>query len=435
MKFENSQQVADYLLRAGEGQIDKSFIHAAFAIPAGAKAAPCRAGDKMVLDKAVMTEANSPLLKHPNIGDFLGKEISIGRVLFNLVLFSCQEDTYGNSFGDAVKRKEKNDLRPKVQFRNMALQGKALESIYKEMSALMIDGLIGGEIMEQFVDNLNWIGFVLVPYLSPSLDFDTLYPSDDVKAVRDKVLKENEVTIAQNDVVDFTKRVEPQIVSQTQDLMRQKNSPGMLIYDSGANGSYGNNFKITALLRGAVAESDDPSKFSINTSSLSEGVSKEETVVAGDIAVQGSIGRAIGTRKGGYLVKQFYAGFQSLVADKDGTDCKTPLTLPVVITEKNYEDYLYRNAVVGGKIVQLNRTNKGDFVGKLVQMRSPFYCQSRKICHTCLGDMMRRLGIKNVGLTTANIGSTLLNGSLKAFHQLTVKAEKYDLADFMSASK
>ena len=46
--------------------------------------------------------------------------------------------------------------------------------------------------------------------------------------------------------------------------------------------------------------------------------------------------------------------------------------------------------------------------------------------------MIGKLGIKNIGLTSSNIGSALLNASLKAFHSLSVKTGTFDLEDFMT---
>jgi hypothetical protein len=196
-----------------------------------------------------------------------------------------------------------------------------------------------------------------------------------------------------------------------------------------------NNYKLTALFRGVVPKSDDPTQYKIGLSSLTDGVSKDEIALAGDIAVQGSIGRAISTRQGGYLVKQFNSAFQSLVVDDPGTNCGSVRTITVELDDKNFGQYLYRYIIDGGVVVQLSQDNKSKYVGKKVKLRTPFYCRTVKICNTCAGDMLYRLGIKNIGLTTSNIGSALMNAALKAFHSLAVKTASYNIEDFMSEVK
>jgi len=193
-----------------------------------------------------------------------------------------------------------------------------------------------------------------------------------------------------------------------------------------------NNYKITALFRGVVPKSADPTQYKIGLSSLTGGVSKSEIALVGDIAVQGSIGRAISTRTGGYLVKQFNSAFQSLVVDAPGTDCGTKRTLPITLTEKNYMSYEYRYIVSGGSLVQLTSDGMSKYANKPIRLRTPFYCQTTKICSKCAGDMIYRLGIRNIGLITSNIGSALMNASLKAFHSLAVKTASYNLEDFIN---
>ena len=56
------------------------------------------------------------------------------------------------------------------------------------------------------------------------------------------------------------------------------------------------------------------------------------------------------------------------------------------------------------------------------------YCASEGdgYCWRCMGDLYRRLGLKNVGLASQKLTSVFLNKSLKAFHDSTMKTSKID---------
>jgi hypothetical protein len=397
------------------------------------------ASEPVVLDEALMKEAESELNLFKNIKELYGTTTTFGRIVFNLVLYNIKDVRYEGasapkdvaaSYGlNPVYDKE---IKPMLTFKNEPQTAGNIEKCYKEMAELLIDGKITAHAMNQFIDNLNWLGFTLVPYMTPSMDILSMSPTSEVKRIRNAVFKEHKDIIADNDVVAYNNIIEPQILQQAGKVLDEKGSTGKIIFDSGVNGSFNGNYKITAVARGVVARSDDNTQYQIATSSLVEGVSKKEVGIAGDIAVQGSLGRAIDTRQGGYKVKQFYAGFQSVVADVPGTDCGTPYTIDISLDDKNYSDYLYRYVVEGNKFVLLDRDNKSRYIGKKVKMRTPFFCQTPKICNKCCGEMIYKLGIKNIGLTSANIGSALLNASLKAFHSLSVKTNTYNIEDFMS---
>lgn len=55
------------------------------------------------------------------------------------------------------------------------------------------------------------------------------------------------------------------------------------------------------------------------------------------------------------------------------------------------------------------------------------YCTGSKLCNKCAGDIFYRLGIRNVGLITAQISSDILNSGMKKFHDSTQKMCEIDI--------
>ena len=55
-------------------------------------------------------------------------------------------------------------------------------------------------------------------------------------------------------------------------------------------------------------------------------------------------------------------------------------------------------------------------MNKPVKIRSSMFCKNDKICSVCAGKRFYILGIQNIGLTSGRVTNTLLNASMKNFH-------------------
>ena len=61
------------------------------------------------------------------------------------------------------------------------------------------------------------------------------------------------------------------------------------------------------------------------------------------------------------------------------------------------------------------------------------YCIGDRICNKCAGDLYYRLNINNVGLIFNSVGTTILNLSLKKFHDMSVKVSEIDPNNYIIA--
>ena len=128
------------------------------------------------------------------------------------------------------------------------------------------------------------------------------------------------------------------------------------------------------------------------------------------------ITKAIGTAVSGYFAKQMVASLQAVVLDSIGSDCKSKGTLKVFLTKSLANDFLYRYIVEGSKLILLDDNNISKYIDKFIQVRSPMYCISSKLCRACAGQKYNKLKIDNIGLTAAKVSTTLTNLSMKKFH-------------------
>ena len=118
-----------------------------------------------------------------------------------------------------------------------------------------------------------------------------------------------------------------------------------------------------------------------------------------------------------------------MMLDKKNSDCGTHGYKELALTKDNYKLFLYRYIVIGEKLVLLDNEQIHKYIGRTVKLRSPLYCTSNKICSKCAGELFYKLGIENIGLTTTKVSSTLMNKSLKKFHDVSLKLHTVDLND------
>ena len=205
-----------------------------------------------------------------------------------------------------------------------------------------------------------------------------------------------------------------------------KGDPGMDLYNSGARGSFDNNYKNIAVIKGPVYN-PVTDKYDFVSSNFMEGIKKEEIPIVANSIPAGAYPKAVGTQTGGYYNKQISAAFQGVVLDKQGSDCGTKLTLEVLLTDSNKSQFLHRYIVSGNSLVLLDSNNIDKYINKKVKFRSPMYCKGDKLCSKCAGILYYKLGIENIGLTATKLAGTLLNLNMKKFHNSTANIKKIDL--------
>ena len=140
-----------------------------------------------------------------------------------------------------------------------------------------------------------------------------------------------------------------------------------------------------------------------------------------------------------YKTKIFNSAFPAMVLAERNSNCKSPITIPVKITDKNLSEYRFRFFEEKGKLCLMEEflpgfseeeniaaikknlpiknveiVNAKTLIGKTVNMRTILYCQSKKLCNVCAGDMFYRLHIVNIGLLANLISGTLMNYSMKS---------------------
>ena len=202
--------------------------------------------------------------------------------------------------------------------------------------------------------------------------------------------------------------------------------PGMDGFASGAGGSIGNNFKNMYCMKGAIKDPDPNAEqpYKIAYSNYMDGISADEYATFANSLSAGPYSRGKKTSMGGYWEKLLLSATQHLKILPEGTDCGTKNYVTVDLTKDNIDDWIYSYIVgPGGTLTELTSKNMDKYIGKKVKFRFSSMCKAKNgFCSKCAGNMWFRLGpnMRNAGIMTDVIPSTLKNIAMKAFHDSVV---------------
>lgn len=310
-----------------------------------------------------------------------------------------------------------------VGYVNTPVNAKVQKSIEGQISQALLDDKITVPEMVKYLNKLQWLSKEFNAVFSGSFTMKTIKPVPKVMKLKEKLVKENEEVLKKGDIATAVK-IEKELLNVAREEL--KGDSGMDLYDSGARGSFDNNYKNIAVIKGPVYN-PVTDKYDFVQSSFMEGIKKEEIPIVANSITTGAYPKAVGTQVGGYFNKQVSAAFQGVVLDKPDSDCGTKLYLDMVITPDNKSQYLHRYIIEGNKLVLLDDNNISKYINKKVKLRSPVYCKGDKLCSRCAGVLYYKLGIENIGLTATRLAGTLLNLNLKKFHNSTANIKKIDL--------
>lgn len=309
-----------------------------------------------------------------------------------------------------------------IPYINETMRDSDLKKLSSTVMQKILEQRLSVENFARYTERLVWLNN-FTELLMPGLTLSLITPNRKLMELKKKLISENQEAVDNGDVVKVVVGVEKPLLAAAREEL--KNDPGWPIYDLGGKPSFGNNYKNTQLMVGPV---DNPitGKFEVSANSLMDGIPPEQYHVFANTAVSGGYSRAVATQDGGAKTKLLFAAMQSIVLDAPGSDCGTTILKNVELTKDNKKTYMWRYIKVGQDLVLLTPENFDRYIDTRVKMRSPLYCRSKNICQMCAGDLFRRLGINNVGLTTTKITSTLLNMSLKKMHDATVNTTTFD---------
>lgn len=163
------------------------------------------------------------------------------------------------------------------------------------------------------------------------------------------------------------------------------------------------------------------------SASFADGYSSSEYFLASTGARKGLIDRVINTSSTGYMSRKLAYVLNSVEVDPYLTDCKTDKYLQVKLDKDLMKKLSGRFVLKGKEVVEFNPNDYKP--GDMINLRTPIYCKSLKICHTCYGRLIERHKTPYVGILAAQtIGERGTQLIMRTFHTGgAVKLTKRDI--------
>jgi hypothetical protein len=335
---------------------------------------------------------------------------TVGRYITNLFLFD----------GKIIEN---------IGYQNIVMGKKNIGAMDAKCTQLIFSNKISIQDFYDYIDRVTWLGYACNNFLVASLNTDIQIATPEIKKLKEKLIEENKEEL-EKDNPYVTNKIEKELLDKSRELY--KDNPAMEIYDSGCRGDFNNNFKNTVLMRGSIMDFADPSHLMTSTASLEEGIPKRDFSKYANIMTAASYSRSMATQRGGYLVKQYNSAYQTLQIGEPGSDCGTDKYIQVKITGFNKSLFRFRYIIENKKLKLLNDEDLNSYVGKTVNMRSPMYCKNPAICSKCMGELYYYNNMYNIGLLANRQGSTIMQLSMKMFHNSTVKTTEFDPEEYIS---
>ena len=150
--------------------------------------------------------------------------------------------------------------------------------------------------------------------------------------------------------------------------------------------------------------------------SFSDGLTTKEFFSAAEGARKGIIDRVLNTADTGYTSRQLVYLLNSVEVSYNLNDCKTTNTLEIKLSDDIIKRLSGRFIVNNNGTVELFNKSKNKS-GDIINLRTPIYCKSLKICHTCYGKLLERVKSPYVGIVAAQIiGERGTQLTMRTFH-------------------
>jgi len=286
---------------------------------------------------------------------YKGKEIGVGQYIFNEILGDKYIEKYG-IVDFAVGKKRMTEIMDN------------LSDLYRETPHIVTEKL----------DRIKQAGYMVGTVLSPPLTIDDIAVYEEFDILRKKIEKET------NDEKRF--KLEQELRNSIEAYIKKNN----LTWDTLLNAGAGANMsQIGQLLgvRGTLTDANNNIS-AVVSKPIAGGLSPIDLFRASSESRKGIADRALNTATTGYLERKLVYAMGSLILDFENEDCGTERTFSIKLTKSIKSRILGRFMIVNKSKILItpqivNRLREGS----TIELRSPIFCRTHKVCKTCYGNL------------------------------------------------
>lgn len=277
------------------------------------------------------------------------------------------------------------------------------------MSKKLINSLIskvlnkyGQEVASKVFSKLSKIGFKFATIMAPSITIDLFELPDSILRIKEKL------TGASPDEAD-------RLLKEAENLLKQhiKDTGLYDLVESGAGKGW-NQPRQILIAKGVIADPKGNVLPPIK-GSFADGLKTTEYFEAASGARKGMADRALNTAETGYFSRQLVYLLSPVEASPTLKDCGTTRTITIRLTKDIIKRLYGRYIIYGNRVVEFDPSKFN--VGTSISLRTPIFCQSKKICHRCYGDLLLRYRSPYIGISSAtSIGERSTQLIMRTFH-------------------
>jgi DNA-directed RNA polymerase subunit beta' len=164
----------------------------------------------------------------------------------------------------------------------------------------------------------------------------------------------------------------------------------------------------------------------IVASSFADGFDNMDYFSMSSMGRKGIIDRVLGTASTGYMSRKLAYVTNSVEISRNIQDCKTTKLLQLKLTDLIIPRLSGRYISVNGKIELFDAVKYKS--GDVIYLRSPIFCKTPKICHTCYGNLIKRHKTLFIGILAAQvIGERGTQLAMRSFHNTSITMTKRNI--------
>ncbi len=271
----------------------------------------------------------------------------------------------------------------------------------------------GDEKGREVANSLKNIGFKFSTLLAPSLNLDEITIPPEIYE-----LKKNLDKATTEEAVEIISKMRAIMINHLKDTGLYS------LVESGSTKGWDQPIQIL-VAKGIMADPTGKILPPIK-GSLSDGLTPTEYFNAAGGSRAGIIDRVINTADTGYTARKLAYLLNSVELDWTLKDCGTDLTLDIKLNEDIISRLNGRFIIRRGKLEEFKASNFKS--GDLIHLRSPIFCKSLKICHTCYGKLLQVHKSPYIGIIAAqNIAERNTQLIMRTFHSTAIKVITRDI--------
>lgn len=259
------------------------------------------------------------------------------------------------------------------------------------------------DIVRDSVNKLSRLGFKFATIMAPSLTIDQIELPESILKMKDQIANAK----SQEEAMKLVDEAEKKMVEYLKDTGLS------YLIESGAGKGWGQPKQL--LFAKGFVTGPDGKVLPFIKGSFGEGLTNTEYYNASFGARKGIIDRVINTASTGYLARKLVYVLNPVVADPKLKDCGTTKFYKHKLSSETMKRLGDRYIVENKKVIPFDKKNHK--VGEVINLRSPLFCISPKICHTCYGDLLYKHRSKFIGILAAQtLGEPLTQNIMRSFH-------------------